>query len=199
MNAAGRARLRACCAATAFALVAGMPAAAQAAMYRCPSPYGEGTVVTNGVDESTAAERGCDALQTRRSTLDGPARSPAPAAKAADDWITPRAAPARRVASVRPTPADSASANASANANASASASPEPTPRRIDPAVQRERDGDRRSILDEELDREVKARQALSQRTETTADPAQREPLKAQLQRHTANIDALQREISRLR
>ena len=191
MNAAGRARLRACCAATAFALVAGLPAAAQAAMYRCPSPYGEGTVVTNGVDESTAAERGCDALQTRRSTLDGPARSPAAAAKAADDWITPRAAPARRVASVRPTPADGASVNANA--------SPEPTPRRIDPAVQRERDGDRRSILDEELDREVKARQALSQRTETTADPAQREPLKAQLQRHTANIDALQREISRLR
>jgi hypothetical protein len=163
----------------ALALAVAVPAV-QAAMFRCPSPFGPGTVVTNGLDATTAAERGCEPLQVRRSTLDGPTAGSGQAARAADDWMAPRKAP---VAVVR---------------TDAAPAGPAPA-RRIDPIVQRERDADRRSILDDELARELKARDEVSRRAGAAKDPAQREPLATQLQRHAANIEALQREIARLR
>jgi hypothetical protein len=156
----------------------------QAAMFRCPSPFGDGTVVTNGLDEAAAAERGCAALQARRSTLDGPLKPAARAQQAADDWVAPRKTASKPVA---PT-------GAAAPAAAAAPAQRE----RISAATQRERDSDRRSILEDELQREQAARQSAEQRA-AAADAATRDPLRAQVERHASNVDALKREIARLR
>jgi hypothetical protein len=175
-------------------LAAASSASAHAGLYRCPSPFGEGSVITNIVNDSAAADRGCEPLQQRRSALDGePRRTPVEgaasvAARAADAWMTPRAvvtAPARSAVPVAlPPPAARAADTLEF--------------KRVDAATQRQRDTDRHRILHAELDAELSAQQSL-QAKPVPADGAQRDELRARQQRHAVNIDALKREISRLR
>src|SRR5205814_3738263 len=69
---------------------------------------------------------------------------------------------------------------------------------RIAPQVQRVRDDDRRSILEGELRNEQLAMAAVKQQLGGT-DAGQRQRAEQMASRHAANIDALQRELARLR
>jgi hypothetical protein len=151
---------------------------AQAALYRCPSPFADGLVVTNVVNEVAATERGCEPLQQRRSALDGPAqaRPGHNAARLSDEWIAPRRAAVPKAADTGELKADV---------------------KRVDTAQQRSRDADRKRILQAELDTELQAQQSLQ--AKPAADGAQRDDQSVRAQRHAANIDALRRELSRVR
>jgi hypothetical protein len=161
---------------------------AQAALYRCPSPFADGLVVTNIVNDVAASERGCEPLQQRRSALDGPAQARPgsaanPAARLSDDWIAPRRAgsgPANHPAA--PKAADTGALRADV--------------KRVDTAQQRSRDADRKRILQAELETELQAHQSLQSRASN--DSAQREEHSQRAQRHAANIEALRRELSRV-
>jgi hypothetical protein len=161
---------------------------AQAALYRCPSPFADGLVVTNIVNDAAASERGCEPLQQRRSALDMPAQARTgsaanPAARLSDDWIAPRRAgggPANHPTA--PKAADTGALRADV--------------KRVDTAQQRSRDADRKRILQAELDTELQAHQSLQNKAAN--DSAQREEHSLRAQRHAANIDALRRELSRV-
>jgi hypothetical protein len=179
---------------------------AHAALYRCPSPFAEGLVVTNIVNELAATERGCEPLQQRRSALDGPLppTPPAPgsanaAGRHAEDWMAPaRTGPrtdqqvgprrgnrqaAKPLAEPVPTAADTGALRAEV--------------KRVDTSTQRARDSDRKRILQSELEAELAAQQSLLSRA-ASSEPAQRQEQQARSQRHAANIDALRRELSRV-
>jgi hypothetical protein len=161
---------------------------AQAALYRCPSPFADGLVVTNIVNDVAASERGCEPLQQRRSALDGPAQARTgsaanPAARLSDDWIAPR----RTV---------SGHANHPAAPKAADTGELRADVKRVDTAQQRSRDADRKRILQAELDTELQAHQILQNKPAN--DGAQREEHSQRAQRHAANIDALRRELSRV-
>lgn len=154
----------------AAALAALLAPAVQAELYRCPSDRGDGgTIITNLLRESDAGERRCELLRPRSSSLDS---TQAPA-------IPRRSAPARRAVAANP--------------------SPEPTAHRIAASTQRVRDDERRAILETELRIEQETLARVRQRVQapTTDNPQRREAEQA-LERHTANIAALQREIARV-
>ncbi len=173
---------------------------AHAALYRCPSPFAEGLVVTNIVNEVAATERGCEPLQQRRSVLDGPAPSAASLATHAagrhvDEWMA--APPARAPGGLRAAPLRDAKAPAEPVPRAADTGDLRAEVKRVDTPTQRARDSDRKRILQSELDAELAAQQSLLSRA-ASGEPAQRQEQLARSQRHAANIDALRRELSRL-
>jgi hypothetical protein len=159
-------------------------AAGHAAMYRCPSPFNDGMVVTNVVNEAAALARQCEPLQTRRTALDVLDKKAAPAAKMADDWM---AAPTKRSPAAQPVIAMAPNTETKAV--------------RIDAATQRARDTDRRRIIETELASEMAGHvsvQGSLSKSISANDAAQRDHFQQKLQRHATNIDALRRELSRL-
>lgn len=190
----------------------------QAALMRCPSPHGDGLVITNVLKESDAQDRGCEPLQARRSALDGPAsaaREPArqsvspPPTSARSAFAESWTAPQRRSGG-KPSAADASRdsdprlvrelRDMTAAAQSSPPAADDATSRRVPTAVQRQRDSDRRSTLERELATESEAFQrARTQSLALAAGSAARTAADATVHRHAANLDALQREIARLR
>lgn len=158
----------------AAALATLLAPAVQAALYRCPSDRADGgTIITNLLRESDAGERGCELLRPRSSSLDS---TQAPA-------IPRRSAPARRATAADPSP----------------SPSPEPTAHRVAASTQRVRDDERRVILETELRIEQETLARVRQRVQApTTDNSQRREAEQALERHAANIAALQREIARV-
>ena len=179
---------------------------AHAAMYRCPAPHGEGSVITNFMREADANQRDCEPLQARRSSIDAPPRQAAAGDKNrapdtgnrfSDDWVsTP---PSSSTKAVKKAPARTGVASAAptgrpANPN---SADPE---RRISREAQRERDTDSRKILQTELS---KSQNTVEELRKLVAVQASGTPehlrLQASLGRHTVDVDSLKNELARMR
>lgn len=100
------------------------------------------------------------------------------------DNSRPSAKPARRAESTKVSPADFP---------------------RVSSETQRNRDGDRRYILEQELKSEQKglddARRSLSEQlvANSSARPEQLQPIRDRMALHERNVDALRREIANLR
>ena len=152
------------------AIMAGSVVPAQAVLYRCPAPFGEGTVITNLVKEADAPSRSCAPLALRASALDAPLRHDGPVRGRVPAELRSRVEPPRL----------------SANAW------------RVPSEVQRARDDDRRTILQAELRKEEEDLSAARRRTAVTQGTEERRDASDTVTRHVENIQALQRELSRL-
>lgn len=115
----------------------------------------------------------------RESDAAGRACEPMPTRRSALDDVAP---PARRSAAPHRAPSVAAD-------------TPAPVARRIAPQVQQARDDDRRAILETELRREQEAVSRLRAGGANGASEADRQALA----RHTADVEALRRELARLR
>ncbi len=103
------------------------------------------------------------------------------------------------------TPARSSASAKPSGKPATANPSPADFPK-VSSVTQKNRDGDRRYILEQELSTENRnldeARRALAQRLSTSspaAPPEQLQPLRDRIALHERNLDALRREISNLK
>lgn len=179
-------------------------------MYSCPAPHGDGYVITNLMRDADAAERECEPLQGRRSSLDRPARRTPPSTSTSadtfsDDWISasPRPAAARVQEPGRSKPR-AAPLETPREAVREVSLITEPargdSGRRIAKQTQSERDIDSRKIIESELNKEHAAVAELRKRIESIAkDSPERQRVQESLVRHTADVDSLKSELARMR
>lgn len=178
---------------------------AQAAMYRCPAPHGESSVITNLMRESDANERDCEPLQARRSSIDVQQRPAAAGQKNrtasmgdrfSDDWVSsaPKASPKT---SKTPTRATVAVSSPDLKPVDPGRADPE---RRISREAQRERDTDSRKIIQTELNKSQNMVEELRKLVAAQASGTpEHQRLQASLGRHTVDVDSLKNELARMR
>jgi hypothetical protein len=178
---------------------------AHAAMYRCPAPHGEGSVITNLMRESDANERDCEPLQARRSSIDVQQRPAAAGQKNrtastgdrfTDDWVSsaPKASPNT---SKTPTRATVAVSSPDLKPVDPGRADPE---RRISREAQRERDTDSRKIIQTELSKSQNMVDELRKQVAVLASGTpEHQRLQASLGRHTVDVDSLKSELARMR
>ena len=185
---------------------------AHAAMYRCPAPHGEGSVITNLMRESDANERDCEPLQARRSSIDAPPRgeradgsrgkegerdrSGNASNRFSDNWVSsaPKASPKT---SKTPTRATVAVSSPDLKPVDPGRADPE---RRISREAQRERDTDSRKIIQTELSKSQNMVDELRKQVAVQASGTpEHQRLQASLGRHTVDVDSLKSELARMR
>jgi hypothetical protein len=197
---------------------------AHAAMYRCPAPHGEGSVITNLMREADANERDCEPLQARRSSIDAPPREDAARTKNrapeaanrkyqaeaanrknheaeaanrfSDNWVSsaPKASPRT---SKTPTRATVAVSSPDLKPVDPGRADPE---RRISREAQRERDTDSRKIIQTELSKSQNMVEELRKQVAVQANGTpEYQRLQASLGRHTVDVDSLKSELARMR